>query len=173
MFFPLNVESAFRHVIPENHILPRAIIPSADPIPPFPVSTQQPNSLLTYQPKTPTTPRSIHTLYMEGLSPIDPCTPHSLTQRTPFTPLKMGAEKCGARAVTHEAGEVHLRNEIKPRESAVEPTFLVLSRSERIHGVVIRVPLVCLRTERYWQKRDEAAVKKRKPPGPFAAAASI
>lgn len=130
-FSPKNIESAFRatgiwpydpNVILQHLILPKPVIPSPDPTPPILPHLQSPNSFLIYQPKTPTTPRSIHNLYVEGLSTISSCSPRSVKQRMLFTKLKMSAEKCAARAVMHEAGEAHLREEIKRRESQVTKT---------------------------------------------------
>lgn len=127
-FSPKNLESAFRATgiwpynpitILQNLTLPEPVIPSPDPTPPLPPHLMSPQRLLTYQPKTPTTPRSIHNLYVEGLATINSSSPRSVKQRALFTKLKMGAEKCAARVVMHQAGEAHLREEIKKRESQV------------------------------------------------------
>lgn len=126
-FTKKNIKSGFRAtgivlydpiVILRDLLLPEPSIDSAEPPPPIPPNEQSPHQLITYQPRpsTPTTPRSIRSTWLEGLSTITSTSPRSVKQRTIFTALKMGAEKSAARAVMFEAGEKHLQQEILQRD---------------------------------------------------------
>ncbi|KAH8152724.1 uncharacterized protein LAJ45_02948 [Morchella importuna] len=120
-----NIASGFRatgiwpynpNIVLDSLMLPEPILDS-QPVPSPPLlpasQTPQAHEMLTYQPRTPTTPRSIHHLYVECLTTITSSSPRSVKQRALFTKLKMGAEKCSVGAAMHEAGEEHLRKEIK------------------------------------------------------------
>lgn len=121
-----NIESGFRAagIFPYNPLvilntlsLPEPELDSiTQPPPPIPCHEQSPHDLFTYRPKTPTTPRSIHNIYVEALSTITSSSPRSVKQRTLFSKLKMSAEKSAARAVMSQAGERHLQQEILQRE---------------------------------------------------------
>lgn len=67
------------------------ITPSKPPVP-IPVYLQAPYELLSFNPTTPTTPRSIQNLYLEALSTLDSNRPWSTKQRVLFTKLKMAAQ---------------------------------------------------------------------------------
>lgn len=128
-FTKKNIDSAFRAtgiwpynplVVLWNLDLPEPSLSPPEPSPPQPAHLVSPHELLTYRPRTPTSPRSIHNLYVEGMATITSNSPRAVKQRTILTKLKRGAEKTAARAVMHEAGEAHLREEIKQRvESSV------------------------------------------------------
>lgn len=121
-FTPQNIASAFRAtgtwpynplVILDNLSLPESEIPPPDSTPPKPPHLKSSHDLLTYNPTTPTTPRSIHNFYVESLTTITSNSPRSVKQRAMFIKWKMSAKKCTARAVMHEVGEAHLREEVK------------------------------------------------------------
>jgi hypothetical protein len=101
------------HIILHTLSLPEPSLPPPQPIPPISLEYQTPQDLLTYRPATPTTPQSIHNLYVEGLATINSNSPRSIKQRTIFTKFKRSAERNAASVVMHEAGEAHLREEIK------------------------------------------------------------
>lgn len=82
------------------------------PLPPLPPGLQTPHKQFTFTPRTPVTPRSIHNLYVEGLSTITSSSPRSQKQRTIFTKFKSSTEKSAATVKMHEAGEEHLRQEV-------------------------------------------------------------
>lgn len=86
--------------------------------PPLPISAhlQALYELLFFNPTTPSTPRAIQHLYLEAVSTLDSNSPCSTKKRVLFTKLKMAAEQNAARVVMHEAGEKHLREEIKKRD---------------------------------------------------------
>ena len=62
--------------------LPEPSLPPIDPSPPRPIPLQTPQDLISFRPKTPTTPRSIHYLYVEGLSAITSNSPRSIKLRS-------------------------------------------------------------------------------------------
>lgn len=120
-----NIQSGFRatgispynpSIILNTLSLPEPEITLSKPPPPIPAYLQAPYELLSFNPATPTTPRSIQHLYLEALSTLDSNSPWSTKQRVLFTKLKMAAEQNAARVVMHEAGEKHLREEIKKRD---------------------------------------------------------
>lgn len=124
-FSQKNIASGFRTtgITPYNPptilnslSLPEPTINFKQPPPPIPCNETSPYELLTYRPQTPTTPRSIHHMYVEALSTITSNSPHSIKQRTLYTKLKMSAEKPAATAALCDAGEQYLREEILQRE---------------------------------------------------------
>lgn len=125
--------------------------------PPTPIALRTPHELLSYRPKTPTTPRSIHSFYVESLSTITGSSPKSSIQRALFTTWKSGLEKSVARVTMHEAGEEHLRKEIKQivekgksdtrRLKLNSNQACVFERGDALHELK--------------RKRDEADSKKR------------
>lgn len=143
-------------MILQNLFLPEPTIPSAEPQPPPLPQNQTPYKLITYRPKTPTSPRSIHNTYIEYLATINSNSPRSIKQRALFTKLKMGAEKFAARAVMHEAGEDHLRKEIK---RLIEKSKPDTHRINTTAACVLEKGEVLVELKR---KRDEAEAKTAK-----------
>ena len=86
--------------------------PSFHP-PPRPSVLQTPQDLIQYKPKTPITPRSIHNLYVDGVSAITSNSPLSIKLRAVLTKMKLSAEKNAAQVTMYEEGEGHLREQIR------------------------------------------------------------
>lgn len=121
-FTPANIRAGFRatgiypfnpHIILDTLNLPEPSLLPKDPPPPIKPSLQSPADLISFQPKTPGTPRAIHNLYVEGLSAITSNSPTSIKLQAVLTKLKRSAELNAANVVMHEAGEAHLREEIR------------------------------------------------------------
>lgn len=117
-----NIQAGFRatgiypynpRVILDTLSLPEPKLPPQNPLPPRLIVLQTPQDLIAFQPKTPTTPRAIHNLYVEGLSAITSNSPCLIKLRLVLTKLKMSAEQNAASVVMHEAGEAHLREEVR------------------------------------------------------------
>jgi len=121
-FTKANIQAGFRAsgiypynpaVILDTLHLPEPALQPQDPSPPIVPCLQTPADLITFQPKTPKTPHSIHNLYVEGLSAITSNSPTSIKLRSVLTKLKRSAEQNAANVVMHEAGETYLREEIR------------------------------------------------------------
>ena len=117
-----NIQAGFRatgiwpynpSIVLQNLSLPEPEISLPEATAPLPPQLHTAHDLLTYQPTTPVTPRSIHNLYVEGLSTITSNSPCAIKQRAILTKMKMGAERAAAQVAMHQAGENHLREEIK------------------------------------------------------------
>lgn len=117
-----NIQAGFRaigiypynpHVILNALSLPEPSLPTKEPLPPRPILLQTPQDLITFRPKTPTTSRSFHSLYVQGLSAITSNSPRSIKVKSVLTKLKSSAERNAAKVVMYEVGETHLREEVR------------------------------------------------------------
>ena len=101
------------HIILNTLSLPEPSLPTKEPLPLRPIPLQTPQDLITFRPKTPTTPCSIHSLYVQGLSAITFNSPCSIKLKSVLTKLKSSAERNAAKVVMPEVGEAHLREEVR------------------------------------------------------------
>lgn len=92
----------------------------------------------------------MHYRYIESLATIMLSSPPSIKQSTVFTKLKMSVEKSTVKSVMHEAGEVHLREEIRLRASQSRADTRCINYDT---GCVVEKRTVLAELKR---KRDEA-----------------
>jgi len=166
-FSKANIRAGFRAsgiypynpaIILDTLSLPEPTLLPQDPSPPVVPCLQTPADLITFQPRTPKTPHSIHNVYVERLSAITSNSPTSIKLRSVLTKLKRSAEPNAANVVMHEAGEAYLREEI--------PQITAKGKADRRH---LNSDTACL-LERgevlaeLKRKRDEkdAATRQRK-----------
>ncbi|RPA90326.1 DDE-domain-containing protein, partial [Choiromyces venosus 120613-1] len=162
-----NIQASFRvtriypydpRIVLDTLSLSEPKLPPQDPLPPCPIALQTPHDLITFQPKTLTTPCSIHNLYVEGLSAITSNSPCSIKLQSVLTKLKMSAEHNAASVIIYEAGEAHLREEVQQ--------ITVKGKADQGHlnseaACILKCGEVLVKMKRKWDEKDTEQAQRR------------